>query len=495
MKNKDFLTIFISVLAATLFFYGVSAGGALALNNAFSSKHNFGNQSYIGTFDVSNLKEAEAKQLLAEGFQQLEEDFRVSLIYQDATADLPVEAVTYNVDKTTSAAETGLENPIEVSVNEDALRTTLSQNFASVLFSDEDVMNIANGIHDELETGVMPSKVYVSDLMVSNELAKEEIAQANLTLTAALQSLNKVVQSIDGVEIEPFSTFSLLDYLETQDVSLTTNDELTAVASVLYTSILQTNFAIDERSIGQVLHPSVPIGYEASINQALGIDLVFTNPNKSSFRLNMNFDGQQLTSSLTGLPFVYMYETVTTPVMEYEPPIVEQFSAMLSQYEKKIEQEGKNGQEVTVKRFGFDNGVEMGQEIVSTDYYAPIPRIEILPLKEDEQVEEESDLDSNLNEDTNTDSNPDSDTDNDSSTDTNENSDENSDGSGTTSDSEGTSSNDSGTGSNAGSNSNKPSNNGSNDNNNNDNNNRPNNEPNADEKPDVQYDKGGNIIH
>ena len=54
MGNKGFLNTFIIVIAATLIFYGFSSIGALAITN-ISSK-NFGDQTYIGPFDVSSKK-------------------------------------------------------------------------------------------------------------------------------------------------------------------------------------------------------------------------------------------------------------------------------------------------------------------------------------------------------------------------------------------------------------------------------------------------------
>jgi len=141
--NKSFLTTFISVLAATVFFYGLSAGGALAVNNVFSSKNNFGNQSYVGSFNVSNLKEQEAREQLSADFGGLLESFKVDLVYQDAVAELPVEAVVLELDQTIENAETGIENPIKATVSEDSLRTILNQQFSPIAFSDEDVLEIA----------------------------------------------------------------------------------------------------------------------------------------------------------------------------------------------------------------------------------------------------------------------------------------------------------------------------------------------------------------
>ncbi len=46
MVNKGFLNTFIAVLAATLFFYGVSTFGTLAFGNELTKE--FGDQTYAG---------------------------------------------------------------------------------------------------------------------------------------------------------------------------------------------------------------------------------------------------------------------------------------------------------------------------------------------------------------------------------------------------------------------------------------------------------------
>ena len=49
MVNKGFLNTFIAVLAATLFFYGVTTFGTIAFGNALTKE--FGDQTYAGPFE------------------------------------------------------------------------------------------------------------------------------------------------------------------------------------------------------------------------------------------------------------------------------------------------------------------------------------------------------------------------------------------------------------------------------------------------------------
>ena len=92
MGSKGFLNTFIIVLTSTLVFYGFSSVGALAFTN-MSSK-DFGDQTFVGPFDISRQKEQAVKEQLKSDFSTLHTDFAVDLTYQDITVALPPEVVT-----------------------------------------------------------------------------------------------------------------------------------------------------------------------------------------------------------------------------------------------------------------------------------------------------------------------------------------------------------------------------------------------------------------
>jgi len=419
VANKGFLTIFISILAATLFFYGTSAGAALAVNKVFNSKNDFGKQSYIGTTNVSNMKESEVKEVLSADFNSLNEKFETKLIFQDVTVDLPVEAVSFDLQQTIDLAETGVENPIKTTVSEDSLLTVLNQQFSPIYFSDEDVTAIASGIEKELEKGMMPTQVYITDFITVADYSNTEVSQSSMTISSVSNDMKTIIEALNGIEISAFSTFSLLEFLESNNLSVIQDDQLTTLASVIYSTVLKTNFAVDERYIGETLHKDVPIGYEAVVNKHLGIDLKFTNINKSHFVLNVEVVGQNLIASLNGLPLLNSYEISVSGIKEFKPRTIEQYSAMVTKGNKEIQQIGENGEEAIVTKLVFNGSEEVERKEISTDFYGPIHRIEILPLiKEEELTNNESDStnnnsseDSSNNENenstTNKDSNPD----------------------------------------------------------------------------------------
>lgn len=388
MNNKNVLKLFSIVLAATIVFYGTSSIGVLAGQDSATLK-SFSGQTYVGPFDMTKLKGKAAKAKLASNFEELQSNFSGQLIFQDKTVDLPIEVIQYDVNKTLEQMIRGGENRIYAKASEDGLRTILSQQFSPLSFSDEDVTAIALSVEKELENGIMPSRIYISDSLNEN-FSSTEVSSSSIKIPEVSSTVQKVMESLNGTEIHSFSTFSLLDYIKTDNFGYISNDDLTVIASLLYATLLKTNFIIDERNTGERLHEDVAIGYEAAINQELSIDFIFTNPNKTTFTLQTNESSNVLTVSLLGMPFIYSYEVNASPVTYYNPRKVIQFSAFVATGAIEVLEEGISGQEVNINKTIFEGTNEIQSYEVSEDYYGPVHRIELHPLKKDEETESDT---------------------------------------------------------------------------------------------------------
>ncbi|WP_438298185.1 hypothetical protein [Sporosarcina sp. FA15] len=380
MGSKGFLTTFIIVLTSTLVFYGFSSVGALAFTN--TSSKDFGDQTFVGPFDISRQKEKAVKEKLEEDFITLQTDFAVDLTYQDITIALPAEVVTFDVEKTVEQSNSGKENPIVATVSVDGLRTILAQQFSSILFSEDSLQSIAIGIERELETGIMPLTVHITDYSDFTEL---EIATSLIVVTEPSTSFMNVINALNGTEIASFATFSLLDFIKSNEIGVVSDEELTVLASVLYSTILQTNFVIDERNIGSMLAPLAEPGFEAAINERLGLNFIFTNPNKTAFQFHVKYANGTIVSSIIGMPLLYSYSPFVGQLESFEPKTVQQFSAFVPNGQVHVADEGRKGMEVEVHRTISYEGSVVVDEMVSSDFYAPMPKIELHPLKKDSQ--------------------------------------------------------------------------------------------------------------
>ena len=185
---------------------------------------------------------------------------------------MPAEVVTFDVEKTVEQSISGKENPIIATVSVDGLRTILTQQFSAIIFSEDSIQSIATGIERELENGIMPLNVHITDYSDFTEI---EIATSSIAVTEPSSSLMNLINALNGAEIASFATFSLVDFINSNELAVVSDDELTVLASVLYATILQTNFVVDERNIGSTLASSAEPGFEAAINEKLGLNSHF----------------------------------------------------------------------------------------------------------------------------------------------------------------------------------------------------------------------------
>lgn len=381
MNSKTFLRTFLAVLGATVFFYGFSSAGTLAYTKIVSPVKQFKENTYIGPFDVRGLDEKGAKDKLIGDFAELHGKLGAELTYQDATVELPSELITYDVDRTVDHAVSGEENPIIAEVSQEGLRTVLDQHFSHLNWTDDDVEAVAKGIESELESGIVPVNVHITDFLDST-FGETEVASFAIEGIRFSPALDQLANGLDGTAIEFNTAFSIMEFAKMGETVTTTNEDLTLLASALYGAVLRTNLDVVERNIGNALNPSIPAGFEAAINQQLGLDFVLRNPNHTPFRIKMEVTEDQIRAALISLPLQYTYEPYVAKTEKFNPRTVRRYSASVPVGQVQFADEGRDGMEVTVNRQVLDDGTVVKDETVSSDFYAPVPIIEVHPLQQ-----------------------------------------------------------------------------------------------------------------
>ncbi|KZE39995.1 hypothetical protein AV656_01575 [Bhargavaea cecembensis] len=385
-SNKKSLSVFMGVLASTFFFYIFASGGSMLAGNLLFPSKDFGENTYIGPYDVSDFKEPETVKVLSDGVTDLQGRFDVNIVYQDASFQLPQEAVSYDVDGTIDNASSGQENPMLAQVNGEAVRTLLSQNFGELSFTEQELSSITDGIERRLRSGTMPANIQITDFMDANRLsAADQVASTTFSGQPVSNGLLNAMAALDGYLVEAGSSVSFIQMLESTENGTLTEAEMTRIASVLYATVLNTNFIIDERSISDRLPEGIPVGYEAAVNISTGMDFKFTNPNGSAFTIRTDVTGDSLTVALEGLPLMYDYSTSVTGLENFDPRTIKQFSENVRTASPRIDEEGEEGVRVTVLKHVSAGSIEQSVEEVSTDFYAPVHRIEVHRLKPKEQ--------------------------------------------------------------------------------------------------------------
>lgn len=376
--RKSIIGVSIVVIIASVI-YALNATNVLA-SSIFSTKE-FSDHTYVGPFSVSNVKVKKAKEQLAADFALLQQQMQVDVMYQDYSFILPEELITFDVEISIEQAESGKDNPIIAHVNQEGLETVLRNELAILSLSDESIMAIAKGIEGELVTGIIPQTVDLVDYIQEEDKRMTEVATATYDMSHVSPSFSRVIKALNEVMIEPFKTISLLELLTQSSVGALTEDEMHMIASSLYTAVLQTNFTIDERTIGSSLSNDVKIGFDATINEALNLDLKFTNPNRSTFILKTTWQNGDFHLSIEGLPFYYTYEPFVLEEEKFDFRTIKQYSAFVNRGQVVLAKEGKEGVEATVHRTISHNGDVVTTELIAKDFYAPQARVELHPLQ------------------------------------------------------------------------------------------------------------------
>ncbi len=197
-------------------------------------------------------------------------------------------------------------------------------------------------------------------------------------LPAAAQIL---IKNHPKIKLEAKSTFSLLGFLKKENLEHEVSSEaLSMIGSLIYQTILPTNFTVEERNISSHLPAFAKIGYETKVSADQNLDLSFYNSNSTSYTLEFQLTQGVLSAVLMGAPLAEQYKIRISEVQTYKPKTIVQYSPLLEQGKKKIAVAGENGRMVRLYRDTYQNDVQTKSKLVAEDYYAPVYRIEIHSL-------------------------------------------------------------------------------------------------------------------
>lgn len=394
--NRTVVRYFLSILGASLLFFGIASAGSLAAENLLFGKR-FGDHTYAGPFNLSKQTDKEAEIKLTSELLGMQDKLQADLLYQDTIIPLPAELVDYNPSATIEQAKSEEENSLISTVSEDGLRTFLQQQLPMLSFSDSEIQSVAMGISEKFESGIMPQSIILTDYLESTQTTTE-IASASTEIDGLTAPMLELISEIDGNEIEPKAPFSILEFIENTQPGLLDEEELTILASTLYKASLQTNFWIEDRTIRRELTQGVEPGFEAAINTQLGLDFVMTNPNYTSYTVHAQWESGSLNISIEGMPLRYEYEPYVAETNTFDPKTVVQFSEDLSRGQVHIAEPGTDGFEIIVQRKITDDGTLLTTEPISEDFYPPVTRVEQRPLIEaDTNLDNEPGADSSQN--------------------------------------------------------------------------------------------------
>ncbi|MCQ6273513.1 G5 domain-containing protein [Bacillus sp. V3B] len=380
MGNKQTLKLFIVLALCTSYIFSFSHFGVVAYDTIMNKSDSFDEGTFVGSVNVSGTTKSEALQMVDEQLVSWLNKTEIQVQYKEKKILFDLYSIAFDVQESVDRAIEGQKNNVLVYSDEiEMMLSKISPSNQKVDFDLEKVEEEILGKASMLQTGKY--KLRLEEFVLNNGAAND-YGTIEATVEAGLSDpVRNMLENIGEVEIAPMSEFSLLAQLEQSGIQYNSAKMLSIMASAIYEVVLQTNFSIIERHISESLPGYAKLGYEAKINPERNIDLVFFNPNDSTYKLQFDWNDHDLVVSLTGTSFLYEYKVVEKEKETFQPKTIVQFNSQLSSGEQSVKTEGKDGLLIRIYRETYDEkGKRIKNERISEDFYAPIHQVEVRSL-------------------------------------------------------------------------------------------------------------------
>ena len=399
MKNPQMLKIFLVFILSTAYIFSFSHFGASAYNQIFKDQGQFGENTTIGSLDISGQIKREVSTLINKAADQWTRNTVLSITYKESEMTVDNGIFTFQMDKTIASLLSNKKNTAVVTVDMESLQEDLYDMALSLASTSLDIEKLAKDLAVSAEFLTEGSKTLALENYIDGDTGEDEVvAESTVNLGKATATFKDLIPLIQPIKIDAETQFSLLQKMSELDGKKYNSDTLSRLATAIYGVVLPTNFTILERNISDQLPGYAELGFEAHIDSEIGHDLVFANTNDSAYRIELQVEGKKLKATLKGQSFLNSYEVKTTDEKRYTPKTIKQYSDELAPAAMQVKKEGKEGITVKVlRRIESSSGDLLDTETLSEDFYAPIHRIEVYGLELKEVIPTPSDSD---NEDT-----------------------------------------------------------------------------------------------
>ena len=186
-------------------------------------------------------------------------------------------------------------------------------------------------------------------------------------------SLDDIISNLNEKVIGSGEVFSLNQQMEGINLGAS-YETINFIASLVYSTILQTNFEIMERHSQGELPNYLEPGIEADINNLK--DLKFINTNNSPAILKVSIKDTSLLVEIYSIPIETESKYQVREQQEILPRTIYRYSSELDPNKEELLEEGKPGLRVSVYRQTSDKaGPFEKEELISEDYYPPVNRV------------------------------------------------------------------------------------------------------------------------
>ncbi|MEH7093892.1 G5 domain-containing protein [Neobacillus vireti] len=380
-KNSQFIKLFIVLVLSTAFIFSTSHFGAKAYEKFSSLDGKYSDGTRIGQIDISGKTATEAASLLEKQYLDWLKETTFTFQYSEKT--VPVDLNLFNLDKETTinSIKDGQTNPVYVTMDLTQLEEQVSILFPELTSKDVDFVKLKSSLESNASTLQNSQKIFnlTKDYVLANSVKKDfVINEAVLKLNDIPIELPEFIEKNPEIKIAEGETFSVLDYAK--NLKITNANLLSLLGTGIYQAVLPTNFTIVDRNISTALPYYAGLGMEARVNPENNMDLIITNPNKTSYTLVLGLKNNQLTMSLKGEKLLYSYKINKIDEQLLKPKTIVQYSPQLKSGNTIVKSAGNDGKYVKIYRNIYQGEQLLKTEFISEDYYSPSYRVEIHAL-------------------------------------------------------------------------------------------------------------------
>ncbi|GAM12071.1 VanW family protein [Mesobacillus selenatarsenatis] len=374
MKKRQIIKVSLIVIVFSLFTYSFTYFGASALSSQKGVESIFSDHTFIGTIDVSNKTKEEARVLLEARWNEWSSNAKVAMIYKEQAYSVKAGSFIFLTDQTVSSAIDGQQNELFVEMKSlNGVLPDTIDNRLNLEVLEKDLAEAIQGLNENI--------VIKLDRYLPQE-ESIEVSSISIKLDDNNEELLSFIKIFPTIELEPESQFSLASLVKESELPELLDHTYSQIATAIYQAILPTNFHISERHISRELTENIEPGFEAKVQFNKRMDFSVYNPNTSTYTIVFNWNSPDLEVSVKGEPFLYKYSIQTLDKQEFRPRTIKQFSPLLNVGQKSVKVEGSPGVIVKLVRETYSQkGELLKTEVLSEDFYPPVHRIEVHPLK------------------------------------------------------------------------------------------------------------------
>jgi len=376
-KNTQFIKLFIVLFFSTVFIFSTSHFGVKAYEKIAKLDGKYSDGTKIGNIDLSGKTDTEAATLLEQRYMDWLKNTKFTFQYSEKSVPFDLNLFYLDKETTINSIKDGQANPVFISIDLTQLEDQVSILFPELNSKEIDFTKLKARLESNgsmLQNGEHSFDL-TTDFMLANAEKKETVInEAVLKLTDIPVELPTFINQDSEIKIAEGATFSLLNYAK--NLQMNNSNLLSILGTGIYQTVLPTNFKINDRNISNTLPDYAGLGLEARVNPDQNMDLIFTNPNKTSYTIVFGLNDNALTISLKGEPFVYSYTISKQDEQSIKPKTIVQYSPQLTAGSTMVQAAGADGLYVKVYRDVYQGEQLVRSEFISEDYYSPTYRVE-----------------------------------------------------------------------------------------------------------------------